>query len=320
MLPNFLIIGAEKAATTWLARCLSEHPSAYLPPEKEIFFFSSRFERGLDWYASHFRDWACQPAVGEATPVYLSHPEAAARIHATLGEIALVVSLRHPVDRAYSAYWHNLRHGRISPDSDFASSFATDACEIRRRGEYGTHLSRYMPLFPRDRILALVYDEIRDDPGRELRRCLRFLELDETFIPSVLHARLNEGGRDLTAATGPVRTLRAAMRSAALRAIRTGLVPSVVERRLVPAAERWFGRAASGWGPATKRYEPLSAELRRDLFERYYAGEVRRVEGLLGLDLRAWYEDRAGEPAAADAGASAPHASQSDVALRSRRT
>ena len=317
MLPNFLIIGAEKAATTWLARCISEHPSAYVPPEKEIFFFSSRFERGIDWYADHFRDASGQPAVGEATPVYLSHPEAAERIHATLGDIALILSVRHPVDRAYSAYWHNLRRGRLRGDTDFATSFATDACEIRSRGNYAAHISRYLRWFPRERLLALVFDEIRDDPASELRRSLRFLGIDETFTPTVLHARLNEGGRDLTAATGPVRSLRSALRSGALGAIRRGIVPPIVERRLVPAAERWLGRVASGWGPTTRRYEPIPAGLRSELYERHYATEVARLQELLGLDLRRWHEEPSGQPALA----AAPRPrTRADAALGSDRT
>jgi hypothetical protein len=317
VLPNFLIIGAEKAATTWLARCLSEHPSAYLPPEKEIFFFSSRYARGIDWYARHFRAWSGQHAVGEATPVYLSHPEAAARIRSTLGEISLVVSVRHPVDRAYSAYWHNLRHGRLSPDLDFESAFAVDACEIRSRGNYATHLSRYVAVFPRDRLLVLVYDEIREDPGGEFRRSLRFLGLDDAFTPTVLHARLNEGGRDLTAATAAVRAVRSAMRSGALWAIGKGLVPPVLQRQLVPAAERWFGRVPSGWGATMKSYAPLSPVVRGELFERHYAAEVRQLQEMLGLDLSRWYEDRAGDvpPAAA----SPRPRDRGDVALPSGR-
>jgi len=89
VLPNFLIIGAEKAATTWLARGLAEHPAIFLPAEKELFYFSSRYDRGRDWYADHFRDASGHVRVGEATPVYLSHPGTPGRIRETLGEVDL---------------------------------------------------------------------------------------------------------------------------------------------------------------------------------------------------------------------------------------
>ena len=287
VLPNFLIIGAEKAATTWLARCLAEHPSVFVPPEKEIFFFSSRFSRGRGWYASHFRDWSGEPRVGEATPVYLGHPDAPERIRATLGEIDLIVSLRHPVDRAYSAYWHNLRQGRLSPGSDFTRCLEADALEIRSRGEYLPHLLRYLRLFPRERLLVLLYDDIQDEPAQALRRCLEFLHVDPDFRPSTLDMRLNEGGADLTAATGPVRRLRSALRSGFLWARRRNLIPRDLERRLVAGADQAARRAAA-LAPRTRQYESLAPTLRAELLDRYYWVEIDRLEELLGVDLSPW--------------------------------
>jgi hypothetical protein len=286
-LPNFVIIGAEKAATTWLARGLGEHPAVYVPPEKEIFFFSSRFDRGLGWYADHFREWSGEARVGEATPVYLSHPEAAARIRETLGEIDLIVSLRHPVDRAYSAFWHNLRHGRLSPESRFDVALETDACEIRSRGEYARHLRRYLGRFRRERLLTLLYDWIRDDPAAELRRTLAFLDVDPAFRPSTLATRLNEGGADLTAATGPVRRVRSLLRSGFLSLTRRGVVPGSVQRRLVAVADR-VARRATAFGPRARGYEPLDPALRSALFDRFYRPDVARLEDLVGMDLSWW--------------------------------
>lgn len=292
MLPNFLVIGAEKAATTWLARCLAEHPSVYMAREKELFFFSARFDRGLGWYASQFRGWSGEPVVGEATPVYLSHSQAPDRIRSTLGNVKLVVSLRHPVDRAYSAYWHNLRHGRFARDSDFRMSFVADEWEIRSRGEYARHLTRYLEQFPRERLLVLVYDEIQDDPSRELRRCLEFLGLDPSFSPRVLHARLNEGSKDVRIASEPARSVRARLRSAALWSLQRGLVPRELEQRLIPASQRIFERLAFGWGPRARAYEPLDTGLRNELFEGYYLAQVTQLEELVQIDLSRWYAPR----------------------------
>ena len=64
MLPNFLIIGAQKAATTWLARSLEQHQDVFMAPEKEIHFFNHRFERGLEWYESRFNSWSNEVAIG----------------------------------------------------------------------------------------------------------------------------------------------------------------------------------------------------------------------------------------------------------------
>ena len=287
VLPNFLIIGAEKAATTWLARSLAEHPSVFVPPEKELFFFSSRFDRGLEWYADHFKAWSGEARVGEATPVYLSHPDAPRRIRDTLGEVDLIVSLRHPVDRAYSAYWHNLRHGRIAPERGFEGCLAADAWEIRSRGEYARHLTRYLAHVPRSRLEVLQYDRIRDDATAELRRSLEFLGVDPDFRPSTLGARLNEGGADLTPATGPVRWVRSVLRSGYLLARRRGLIPAWMERHVVARADQ-VARRAAAIGPAARTYEPLRPTVRADLFDRFYRADAERLEGMLQLDLSAW--------------------------------
>lgn len=290
MLPNFLIIGAEKAATTWLARCLAEHPSVYMPREKEIFYFSTRFDRGLAWYQAYFRDWSGQVLVGEATPVYLSHPDAPRRIRSTLGEISLVASLRHPVDRAYSAYWHNLRKGRLAPDSDFLTCLQADDWEIRSRGDYLLHLSRYFECFPRERVQVLIYDEVLDDAQRVLGQCLDFLGLDPSFRPRALHARLNEGGKDISVFNKPAKTMRARMRRAMLWAMQRRLIPLRLEQRVVTTGQRAFDRFAYGWGPQARTYEPLPHDVRGELFERYYLAQTKQLEQSLEVNLSRWYD------------------------------
>ena len=85
-----------------------------------------------------------------------------------------------------------------------------------RRGEYFTHVARYLQVFPRDRLPVPLYDLVQEDSAREPRRCLEFLGVDPDFRPSTLQLRLNEGGVDITTATGPVRKIRSAMRSGVL--------------------------------------------------------------------------------------------------------
>ena len=74
VLPDFLILGAQKAGTSSLHSMLSRHPQIFLTRPKETHFFDGpkKFARGLDWYRSHFppqqaaeRHWVA----GETTPV-----------------------------------------------------------------------------------------------------------------------------------------------------------------------------------------------------------------------------------------------------------
>ena len=74
MLPNFLIVGAQKSGTTSLWSYLSSHPDVYLSPKKEIKFFDRGYDRGVSWYESFFDGWNGEAAAGEATQTYLYFP------------------------------------------------------------------------------------------------------------------------------------------------------------------------------------------------------------------------------------------------------
>ena len=119
--PDFLIIGAEKAGTTWLHDVLRAHPDLFLPDTKELHFFN-RFDsngreidtyarRGLDWYQRHFEAAERGKPAGEATPLYLCDPAAPRRIRRTLPEARFIVLLRDPVSRTWVALPHGPRQG-----------------------------------------------------------------------------------------------------------------------------------------------------------------------------------------------------------------
>ena len=111
-LPHFLIIGAQKAGTTSLASYLAAHPGVVPSKRKEVHFFDLNYEKGVDWYRSHFpiargqglrrRMRGRRMLTGEASPYYIFHPLAASRAFDLLPAARVIVLLRNPVDRAYS--------------------------------------------------------------------------------------------------------------------------------------------------------------------------------------------------------------------------
>ena len=112
-LPNFLHLGPGKAGSTWVHEALSTHPEVFLTPAKDLYFFSRFYDHGPDWYAGQFKSAPPDSKViGEVCPEYLWCPEAAARIHETLGPgLRIMVTLRDPVTRAFSAYLYQQKHG-----------------------------------------------------------------------------------------------------------------------------------------------------------------------------------------------------------------
>ena len=53
-LPDFVVIGAQKAGTTSLHRMLRQHPQIHMPRTKELHYFDFNYERGAEWYAAQF--------------------------------------------------------------------------------------------------------------------------------------------------------------------------------------------------------------------------------------------------------------------------
>jgi hypothetical protein len=191
-LPNFLHLGPGKSGSTWLHEVLILHPEVYLTSAKDLYFFSRYYDRGVPWYASHFRDASeNQHVVGEICPDYLVHPHAPERISATLGpKVSLMVTLRDPVERAFSSYLYLGKHGRAGPT--FRETLQTRP-ELLAEGRYGTLLGRYLSYFPAAQIHVATFDDLKADPQRFLDGVTSWLHiarqpLDQALVEPRLSA------------------------------------------------------------------------------------------------------------------------------------
>ena len=110
--PFFIGIGAQRAGTSWLHSCLCEHPEIYMP-RKEMHFFDNKYEKGVEWYCNEFSNCGEQQKSGEITPDYMSNYQALERIAQLSKKIKLIVILREPIERAYSASQLYKSHGQF---------------------------------------------------------------------------------------------------------------------------------------------------------------------------------------------------------------
>ena len=101
-LPDFLVLGAQKAGTTALYTYLRRHPDLAGPSWKEVSFFDRHWVRGVKWYRGNFPNKARtrDKLVGEASPSYVFHPLGPERVQEIVPGARLVVLVRNPVDRA----------------------------------------------------------------------------------------------------------------------------------------------------------------------------------------------------------------------------
>lgn len=205
MLPDYLIIGAQRAGTSSLYSYLWAHPLVGKASTKELHFFDVRYDRGLAWYRRQFptifaREHARlrhgSPLVtGEASPYYLFHPAVPDRVARDLPRVKLVVLLRDPVARAYSHYNHvrrrgfeplsfeeaiELEHERVGHDPDAAEGDGSRAhrrFSYLTRGLYAEQLERWSSRFPRDQMLVLCAEDLFENPAAVVAEVYEFLGL-----------------------------------------------------------------------------------------------------------------------------------------------
>jgi hypothetical protein len=214
-LPHFLIIGAQKAGTTSLASYLAAHPGVVPSKRKEVHFFDLNYEKGVDWYRSHFpiargqglrcRMRGRRMLTGEASPYYIFHPLAASRAFDLLPTARVIVLLRNPVDRAYSHYHHEVRLGaeslsfedaigaedhriadegqRLALDSSYMS-FNYLHFAYLKRGIYADQIRRWLRYYRPEQFLIVSSEQFFKDPASEYQRVLQFLDLPPWDLPA----------------------------------------------------------------------------------------------------------------------------------------
>ena len=217
--PDFFILGAQKCGTTALYEVLRQHPGLFLSPVKEPRFFigdgcrpffqgpgAEDFLRGGVWesaaYAALFAGAPGGALRGEASPVYLSAyqtRDTAKRIAAAAPDARLIVLLRDPAERAFSAFLHHRRLG-LETLTDFEAALAAEDDRLarswlpgwayRRNGLYGENLRPYLELFPRDHLRVVAHETWSARPREVVRELFSFLGVDPDFIP-VLGGRHN---------------------------------------------------------------------------------------------------------------------------------
>jgi hypothetical protein len=205
VLPTFLIIGSQKAGTTWLHQAICQHPEVLVSTPKELHFFNdlATFERGLDWYSDHFVPTPATRAIGEATPCFqtIDIPEdrpderrdlIPQRIHDAIPDVRLVLILRDPVERAVSAYYHFLRQGVWSGWPSLTD--IGDSRGIVSGGFYDTHLTRWLDTFDAEQLLVFVYEEAfrnADSRNSMIEQVFEHIGVEPSFEPTPAERRIN---------------------------------------------------------------------------------------------------------------------------------
>lgn len=187
ILPNFLIIGAEKCGTSTLTNLATQHPEVCFSRPTETMFFNRRFDRDVHWFASHFSHYNGEKAIGEGTARLLQSEKAPRRIKSVLGSPKLICIVRDPVERAFSQYHYYIHHGKGSPQKSFSKAIRDQESDfgqdIVRQGHYIEHLIRYEAVFGRNQIQVVLNRDLRFHPKKVARSIYKHIGVDDSFTP-----------------------------------------------------------------------------------------------------------------------------------------
>lgn len=274
-LPNCIIIGVAKGGTTALYRYLGEHPEIYMSALKEINYFAYSDNEGrvsgrsfpvttLEAYRGLFSDGSEYKVRGEASPSYFGCASSPGRIHELIPDAKLIISLRNPVDRAFSGYQMQVRAN--VERRPIQEAFTEDALFVRVSFYY-ENLKRYFDTFSKEQIHVLLFDDLKKNTLGSVQSIFRFLDVDPTFCPDT-EVRHNKGSIPKNKAINAM----------LVRAYQLfgSVTPTTLRRLAVQFRDR-------NLGPAPE----LPCEIRQRLAA-LYRDDILRVQDLIQYDLSAW--------------------------------
>jgi hypothetical protein len=188
-LPTFLLIGAMKAGTTSLYHYLNAHPQVATPQYKapEFFVAESNWHRGIGWYRKQFPPTGPDVlAIGEASNAYTKYPRhqgVPARIAACLPDVRLVYVVRDPVARIRSHYQTRAAEG--SEKAPFAEAVFSNSIYLDY-SRYALQIEQYLEHFPREQLLVITSEDLRDSREPTMRRVYEFVGVDPLVAPEDL--------------------------------------------------------------------------------------------------------------------------------------
>lgn len=299
---HLFILGAARCGTTFLRDLLNQHHQLFMSVPKEPMFFEAEYERGCEWYLSHyFPQHHTGQCTGEARHRNLLLPYIARRIAESVDDPRFVVVLRNPVERTFSHWWHWYSRGVESRSFEAVISLGLEGREFDglnddelarvypstlARGEpgdgysrfeayiassrYAEQIQRYLYLFGSDRLFVIFHDDLKNDPVSVVRRICEFLKLDP-----INKINLRSAAKNRAKKPGNGRWVRN--------------LSNVPGKFLVPPSARRIivDRINSIGNPYRLEREKNLCRHGPNLYE-YFQSEVEWLERWSGRDLQAW--------------------------------
>ena len=296
-LPNFLIVGAAKCGTSSLHDYLNQHPDIFMPTftadglkvKEPRFLIKEKIQKRLQKGIWNYKDYKLlfqgvtdEIAIGEATVLYLYyHSEAIKNIKKYLGEdVKIIIMLRNPIDRAYSAYSFASRtlqenqsfnealiNARPRFDNDETLS---PMILYKELGMYYKMVKDYMQNFKYVHIV--IYDDFILQTDREVNKVLDFLNIN-TITNINTSTIINSGGRKWDSKF----VKKLLMVDSIFKKILKIIIPKKIRVNIKNRLVQSF----------TSKADLINKTTKKELLDYYYK-DIHLLEKLINKDLSKW--------------------------------
>jgi len=268
-MPDFIIIGAMKSATSTLHNQLSAQSGVFMSTPKEPNFFSDNevYRQGLDWYSGLFSDASAADICGESSTHYTKlpdYPDTIARLKAAVPQPKLVYVMRHPIDRLVSHYIHQWSEGVISCDINQAIDRYP---ELINYSCYGMQITPYLEEFGPEAVLPVFFDDLKKNKNRALNRVGEFIGCTEPLMWIDDLAKDNVSSQRIRRFYG----YELLVNSRPMALLRKNLIPQAVRNRI----KKRF----------TMQQRPQISDVQHERITKIFNRDLKIVGDWLGIEL-----------------------------------
>ena len=283
MEPNFFIVGAPKSGTTNMSYYLMQHPQVFMPENLEPYYFArldipQNHKRDIisdeEKYLNLFKNAKNCKAIGESSPVYLSCPHAALEIKNRFPNSKIIISIRNPIEIAYSEYF-SLKFMGFDENTSFNELLDVSEEQLTRNefhidslleaGFYSKQIKRFQKIFPKNQIKIIIFEEYIKNTIPTINSILSFLDIQKSIIFKVAPKGAYKVPRNFVS--------QKLMNNFTFRKAAKFIIPTVTRQKI---GERFFVKESS---------RPLLKQNERQRLKEIYQDDVENLDKLLGRRL-----------------------------------
>ena len=262
---------------------LMQHPQVFMPENLEPYYFArldipQNHKRDIirdeEKYLNLFKNAKNCKAIGESSPVYLSCPHAALEIKNRFPNSKIIISIRNPIEIAYSEYF-SLKFMGFDENASFNELLDVSEEQLTRNefhidslleaGFYSKQIKRFQKIFPKNQIKIIIFEEYIKNTIPTINSILSFLDIQKSIIFKVAPKGAYKVPRNFAS--------QKLMNNFTFRKAAKFIIPTVTRQKI---GERFFVKESS---------RPLLKQNERQRLKEIYQDDVENLDKLLGRRL-----------------------------------